>query len=412
MTKFRFGIVGTGNRGIRTYGGHLRGRYSDRADLVALADTDPTRLAVAARRLGVERTYGSHAGLIDDPNVDVVVITSPDYTHAGIALDAMQAGKHVLCEKPVATTIEDANRLLEASRRFDGVFLVGFVLRYAPFFRGMHDAIERGLIGRPLVAAATDNRAGGGYFRSWHRLRRFSGGLLNHKSGHTFDIVNWMLGQNPVAVSGTGGIAFFGPRDWAGEYCHSCQAAEVCPEYFDVTEGLTGELFQESPLRPDSKSDICVFNSDKDTVDRAAVNVEYEGGALASYTLCLFAPYNQRELGVMGTHGKLEGREGDDRVRLTSRASYIHRTKLGQGIASLDELLPVGAAGGGLDVEGGHGGGDVGLLNDCFDALQGKRDPVAGLQAGYWSAVVGIMAEESVARGGQRLTLADVGVAP
>ncbi len=411
MAKIRFGIIGVGNRGIRTFGRHFRGAYADRAELVALADLDPHRLGVAARMLGVDRTYDSHSQLIQDAGVDAVVITTPDYTHAEIALEAMHAGKHVICEKPVATTIADANRLLQAGRRFGKSFQVGFVLRYAPFFKRMRDAIVDGRIGQPLFAAAVDNRAGSGYFRSWRRLRKYSGGLLNHKSGHSLDILNWMLDGIPAAVSATGGIAHYGPRDWAGDYCSSCAVAEICSEYVDITQGLMGELFHGAAIRGDSKTDVCVYNSDKDTVDHASLNVEYQGGQRASYGLCLFAPYNQRELGVMGAEGKLEGREGDDRVRLTLRASGRLRSAGGyRRQPGSDDYLLVDQPGG-EGVAGGHGGGDVGLLDDCFAAFEGDRDPVADLEAGYWSAVLGIAAEESVARGGERLTLAEMGVA-
>ncbi|MCY4107558.1 MAG: Gfo/Idh/MocA family oxidoreductase [Chloroflexi bacterium] len=411
MAKIRFGIIGVGSRGIRTFGRHLRGAYADRAELIALADVDPHRLGVAAKMLEVDKTYASHSQLIDDAGVDAVVITTPDYTHAAIALEAMDAGKDVICEKPVATTIDDANRLLEAGRRFGKSFQVGFVLRYAPFFKGMHDAIVEGRIGRPLFATAVDNRAGSGYFRSWHRLRQYSGGLLNHKSGHTLDILNWMLDGIPTAVSATGGVAHYGPRDWAGDYCSSCAAAGVCSEYIDFTQGLMGELFHGAEIRGDSKTDVCVYNSDKDTVDHASLNVEYQDGQRASYGLCLFAPYNQRELGVTGTEGKVEGREGEDRVRLTRRAPDRVRFAGGyRGQPGSEEYLAVDQPGG-EGVAGGHGGGDVGLLDDCFAAFEGQRDPVADLEAGYWSAVLGIAAEESVARGGQRLTLAEMGVA-
>ncbi len=411
MAKIRFGIIGVGNRGIRTFGRHFRGAYADRAELVALADLDPHRLGVAARMLGVDGTYDSHSQLIQDAGVDAVVITTPDYTHAEIALEAMHAGKHVICEKPVATTIADANRLLQAGRWFGKSFQVGFVLRYAPFFKRMRDAIVDGRIGQPLFAAAVDNRAGSGYFRSWRRLRKYSGGLLNHKRGHSLDILNWMLDGIPAAVSATGGIAHYGPRDWAGDYCSSCAVAEICPEYVDISQGLMGELFHGAAIRGDSKTDVCVYNSDKDTVDHASLNVEYRGGQRAFYGLCLFAPYNQRELGVMGAEGKLEGREGDDRVRLTLRASGRLRSAGGyRGQPGSDDYLLVDQPGG-EGVAGGHGGGDVGLLDDCFAAFEGDRDPVADLEAGYWSAVLGIAAEESVVRGGERLTLAEMGVA-
>jgi predicted dehydrogenase len=409
MARIRFGIVGMGNRGIRTFGRHFRDDYADRADLVAVADKNPTRLRVAAERLGVDTTYESASALIADARVDVVVITSPDYTHADIALEAMAGGKHVICEKPIATTIDDCNRLLEAGKRFDKVFMIGFVLRYAAVFRTIHNAIVDGRIGRPLLADAIDNRPGAVYFRTWMRLRRYTGGLLNHKSGHTFDILNWMLDQRPLAVSAMGGMAVYTPKAWAGEFCSTCRVQEICPEYYDVNEGRLAGLFSAADRQPDTRTDLCVFNSEKDTVDHATVAIEYDGGARASYALCLFAPYSQRQLGVLGTGGKVEGREGEDHVRLSERSSYGPRQEVSVSSPRHPERLAVTAVADTGGVGGGHGGGDVGLLNDCFAVLAGDRDPVADLTAGYWSAVLGIAAEESVARGGVRLSLAELG---
>ena len=168
MAKFRFGIVGVGSRGIRTFGMQLRARYVERGELVAIADLGETRLAVAARRLEVETSYRSADELIAAPDIDVVVITTPDHTHTEIALSAMAPGKHVICEKPVATTIEGANRLLEASRSFKQSFLVGFVLRVRAVFRG--DAFGD----RRLKDWQASFRSGGGQPRRGRILQKLA----------------------------------------------------------------------------------------------------------------------------------------------------------------------------------------------------------------------------------------------
>ena len=110
--------------------------------------------------------------------------------------------------------------------------------------------------------------------------------------------------------------------------------------------------------------------------------------------LGLVGSYTTREIGVWGEDGKVEGRDGQDAVRLTGRRE------------DRDEDRPVEVA------SGGHGGGDVRLLADALAVFRGERDPVAGLDAAYWAAVLGIAAEESVARGGRRLTLAELGATP
>jgi predicted dehydrogenase len=369
----------------------LRERFGDRSEIVALSDSDPTRLAFAAKTLSVETTYSNTSALIQDPNVDVVVITTPDFTHASIALEAINAGKHIICEKPLATTIEDCNKVLAAGRGSDRLFMVGFVLRYTALFAELHKAVSSGEIGTPSFLTAVDNRIGGSYFRRWHRLRRNSGGLLVHKSCHAFDAINWIFDRRPTAVAATGGIAVYSPKDWAGERCLTCDVKSTCPEYTDITAGDFAHLYYEAEATSGYIADTCVYNSEKDTVDHAAAYVEYEGGPRASYSLCLFASYTGREFGVWGETGKLEGSDANDALRLTRSAHESVQTR------TIERR------------EGGHGGGDVGLLEDCFNALDGGQDPAAGLEAGYRAAVLGIAAEESVARGGERLTLAELG---
>ena len=392
MAKIRFGIVGTGGRGLRSFGANLRQHFADDTTVVALADRDPTRLRYAAEQLGVERTYGAAAELIGDRDVDVVVITTPDATHVEIALEAIAAGKHVICEKPLATTIEDCNRVRAAAARSNRVFMVGFVLRYVPFYRTMRAAVVDGAIGAPLLINAADNRRGADYFRRWHRLRSNSGGLLVHKSCHLLDIVNWVIDRRPVSVSASGGVAVFTPKDWAGERCLTCPAKDTCPEYLDITQGELGRMYYEAEATSGYVRDVCVFNSEKDTVDHAAVSIEYADGVRATYSLCLFASYDRRDVSVWGAEGKAEGSEDGVDVVVTSRRhdrEDRHRVKAAKG---------------------GHGGGDLGLLADALAALKDRREPSADLEAGYWSAVLGIAAEESVAQGGRRLDLAELGV--
>ena len=392
--RLRFGIIGTGGRGLGSFARGLRSDFPDQADIVALSDMDPVRLALGAEHFEVGRTDTNPSVVLDNPDVDVVVITTPDATHADYACAALEAGKHVICEKPIATTVDDCNRIRDIARRSPGGFMTGFVLRYVPFYDRMHQAIVSGQIGDPRLVQMTDNRDGAGYFRRWHRLRANSGGLLVHKSCHALDIAGWMLGARPVSVSATGGVAVFTPKDWAGERCLTCDAADTCPEYVDITQGRLKELYFDAEATSGYIFDTCVFNSEKDTVDHASASIEYEGGKRVSYSLCLFASYTTREIGVWGEDGKVEGRDGQDAFRLTGRRD------------DRDEERAVEVA------HGGHGGGDTRLLADALSVFRGERDPVAGLDAAYWAAVLGIAAEESVARGGRRLTLAELGATP
>ena len=127
--KVRFGIVGTGSRGIGAYGRLLREVYRDEADIVAISDSDPVRLGVGSERLEVSQMGTDPAVVLDNPDVDAVIITTPDASHANLACAALSADKHVLCEKPLATTIDDCNRIRAAAHASRGELMTGFVLR-------------------------------------------------------------------------------------------------------------------------------------------------------------------------------------------------------------------------------------------------------------------------------------------
>ncbi|MDE2898069.1 MAG: Gfo/Idh/MocA family oxidoreductase, partial [Chloroflexota bacterium] len=256
--RLRFGIIGTGGRGLGSFARGLRNDFPDQADIVALSDMDPVRLALGAKHFEVDRTDTDPSVVLDNPEVDVVVITTPDATHANYAVAALEAAKHVICEKPIATTIDDCNRIRDTARRSPGGFMTGFVLRYVPFYDRMHQAIVNGEIGDPRLVQMTDNRDGAGYFRRWHRLRANSGGLLVHKSCHALDIAGWMLGARPLSVSATGGVAVFTPKDWAGERCLTCDAADTCPEYVDITQGRLKELYHDAEATSGYIFDTCV----------------------------------------------------------------------------------------------------------------------------------------------------------
>ena len=144
------GIVGMGQRCMFFFGPHIRAN-PDKARLVALADQDETRLKSALDDLGGDlRPYNSVDALINDPEVEALVITTPDSTHRGILDKALDAGKHVLCEKPMATTIEDALHMTRRALSSPQVVQIGFMLRYAPFVIKLKEVVDSGVIG-PLV---------------------------------------------------------------------------------------------------------------------------------------------------------------------------------------------------------------------------------------------------------------------
>ncbi|MBN1946933.1 MAG: Gfo/Idh/MocA family oxidoreductase [Bradymonadales bacterium] len=121
------------------------------ARLVALCDVDETLLARRAAQWGIDRTCRDYAQILEDPEIDIVEINLPHHLHRQVVVEALDAGKHVACQKPIATTVADAQAMIEAERRSPGRLriLENFVF-YPPYVKAK-ELLDAGAIGRPLT---------------------------------------------------------------------------------------------------------------------------------------------------------------------------------------------------------------------------------------------------------------------
>lgn len=377
MSQLTFGIIGLGQRSL-SYGRLLTEELSEVCRIIALADTNEKRMAGAAGLLGLTDValYRDYHELLADTTIDAVIVTTPDFTHEVVAVDALEAGKHVLCEKPLATTIAGCHKILEA-KGAEQVLQVGFVLRYNRVYETAHKIIARGDIGQVQQIIATDNRQGADYFRRWHRFREKSGGLFNHKSTHTLDIINWFAGGSPVQIDAMGGIGVFIPGKWQGQRCLNCSLQTQCPEYLDLTVEPYRSLYLQAESVDGYIRDVCVFTSEKDTIDHGHALIRYDNGVQASYNLSLFAPTDTRQMMILGDAGKLELDEATRSIKVTSR----HTHDVVEYRVTKDT--------------GGHGGGDEGLIREFVQCIESGEQPLAGAFAGAWSCLVSLAAERS-----------------
>ena len=147
--RIRVAVVGAGRWAQMA---HIPGWQRDpRAEVVALADVNPQALAAAAQTFGVQRTTGDYRELLDDPGIDVVDVVTGNQPHFQISVDALSAGKHVLCEKPVHT---DYRKTLMAARLAADARLrtkLGFTFRYAPAVVYAKELIDSGFVGEPYI---------------------------------------------------------------------------------------------------------------------------------------------------------------------------------------------------------------------------------------------------------------------
>lgn len=115
MRKIRWGIVSTANIGVaKVVPAMMRGAHSE---VIAIASRDLAKAQAAASKLGIAKAYGSYEALLADPDVEAIYNPLPNHLHVPVSIQALQAGKHVLCEKPIALSAAEAQTLVDADRK-------------------------------------------------------------------------------------------------------------------------------------------------------------------------------------------------------------------------------------------------------------------------------------------------------
>jgi len=129
-------------------------RQSDRVDVLAVASRDEHRAQEYARAKGFERAYGSYEALLEDPDVEAVYISLPNSLHVEWSIKALEAGKHVLCEKPLDRRAEAVERAYDAAERAGRILVEAFMYRFNPQTAKLKELVEGGAVGTPLVVRA------------------------------------------------------------------------------------------------------------------------------------------------------------------------------------------------------------------------------------------------------------------
>ena len=226
-------VIGAGAIGLE----HLASfQQHPHARLAALAETSPERGRVAAEKFGVAELVTDYRVLLDRPDIDIVSIALPNCLHAPVALAALAAGKHVMLEKPMATSATEAAALAAAAVRAGRVLMVGQNNRFAPEVQTARRLIDEGVLGEVYHAkTAWTRRTGIPRIGSWFTQRKFAGGGCVYDVGvHALDRCLFLMGEfDAVSVSGQTYAKFGGRGLGAGNWGRS----EVDPHaVFDVDD--------------------------------------------------------------------------------------------------------------------------------------------------------------------------------
>ncbi|WP_199509972.1 Gfo/Idh/MocA family protein [Nucisporomicrobium flavum] len=376
-------LVGAGLRG-QTYARHAVA--TGRARVVAVAEPDPHRRESVAAEFGIDpaNVHTDWTGLAAGPRLaDAAIVATQDRLHAGPAIRLAEIGYHILLEKPMAPTDEEASAIAEAAVRHGVILAVCHVLRYTAYTKLVKGLVDDGRIGR-LVSF--DHLEPVGW---WHQAHSFvrghwrrtgtSGPMLLTKSCHDLDWLVHVTGRVPARIASFGSLTHFTAADrpdGAADRCLDCPVEPDCPYsakrlYFAaladpeqhfwplgaVTAEATAPALTEA-LRTGPYG-RCVYACDNDVVDHQVVTMEYADGATGTFTMSAFTPMEHRRTRLMGTHGYLEG---DGRT--------VRHVDFRTG---REETLD-SAALGGPSAADGHGGGDEGLT-EAFLAAVEAGDP-------------------------------------
>jgi inositol 2-dehydrogenase len=211
MRKLGVGVLGVGDMGKRHAENILR--LVPEARLLAVADPSADRLKSVAAELEIDRMFASLDDLLDQKEIDCVVIAAPDKFHASSIRSAAAAGKHILCEKPLATNLTDAHEALDAVARAGVHLQLGFMRRYDPGYRAANERIEAGEIGEPVLFKSIGRDRDAPPLAAYQS--KLNGMLLYNNTIHDFDLARWLMHDDVTEVQTYATVAI---RPEVGQY--------------------------------------------------------------------------------------------------------------------------------------------------------------------------------------------------
>jgi predicted dehydrogenase len=391
-------------------------KYNDSSEIVAICDCNKGRLDLAAKQLvGVFPDVKCYpAEKFDDMlrvhKPDCVIVTTRDCAHDDYICRSLEAGCDVITEKPMTIDEHKCQRIVDTIKKTGRKVRVTFNYRYSPPRSQIKKLLMDGIVGKILSVNLSwylDTNHGADYFRRWHSNKSNSGGLLVHKSTHHFDLVNWWLSSVPQTVFAKGQRVFYNAEqacryglETHGDRCFNCKVSDKCNFYLDMRDvPLIKQLYLDNEKYDGYIRDRCVFRDDIDIEDSVGIVAQYQNGAILTYSLNAFMPWEGYRLEINGTKGRLE--------QLCHESSYISGDGKVQGGLEVEGTslkiyphfqtpyeIPIWQG------TGAHGGGDIVLLEDIFgspapDPLKRAADYIQGA----YSILLGIAANNSIKTG-------------
>ncbi len=365
MKELKIGVIGAGGRGNLARNAHLP---EEGVRIVAGADVNPKALESLREFAGKDIfVTDDYKKLLKIKEIDAVFVTSPDFMHEEQGVAALQAGKAVYLEKPMAITVEGADRLLKTAFKTGSKLYLGHNMRHFPVVLKMKEIIDSGLIGDIQAGWCRHfvNYGGDAYFRDWHSERKNTTGLLLQKGAHDIDVMHWLMGGYTKSVVGMGMLSVY-------DKCGRRSPKEPgSAKWSDA---------QWPPLEQKGFSPVI------DVEDHNMILMQLDNGAQASYTQCHYTPDGERNYTFIGTRGRVEniGDYGKCEVHVWTQRGPRHTPDI---VYKLKEQA------------GSHGGSDPAIVREFVNfvrhGIKTNTSPIAARN----SVAVGVLGHKSMRSG-------------
>ncbi len=315
---------------------------------------------------------------------DAVIIATQDHMHRDPAIAFAKRGYHILLEKPMAPDEKSCRTITKEVLSNDIIFALGHVLRYTRYTQKLKAILDSGIIGDVISLQHLEPV---GY---WHQAHSFVRGnwrnekessfMLLAKSCHDLDWIRYIIGKKCTSVSSFGSLTHFRSENkpaTSGDNCMECQYEPECPYsakrfYLGLFERgktgwplsiITSEMTKGGIIRElrNGPYGRCVYDCDNDVVDHQVVNMEFEGGETASFTMTGFTKARQRETRIFGSYGE---------IYANSKKIQLHQFLSGK-TEIMDTTIDAPRIPSSL---GEHGGGDYALIDTFVSAVM-HNDP-------------------------------------
>ena len=380
--KVRLAIIGAGSRGAG-YASFAEA-HPDQVTVTAVAEPNPLRREALVERFGISAenvfTRWEDLAAREVKVADAVVVATQDRLHLAPAIALAQRGYHMLLEKPMAPTEDDCRAIVAAVKAAGILFAVAHVMRYTRYTTALKQLIDSGSIGNVITVQHLEpvgfwHQAHSFVRGNWHSAEQ-STFMLMAKSCHDLDWLRYIVGSRFRAVSSFGRLSHFTPANrpaGAADRCLDCAVEAECA--YSAGRFYLGHLHKgnkgwpvdvitgdPNPTEESVREALrtgpygrCVYAGDNDVVDHQVVNMDFENGATASFTMTAFNEAAPRRTGIFGTRGEIRG----DGVKLEVFDFLTGQTETidTDADADLEWVLQ------------GHGGGDYGLMKAFIDAV-------------------------------------------